>query len=210
MSSTYPAEGAPRRRMGLIPLALVLSVGCVVQTEVPDRPTGPTPAPASAPAPDEGREQQMARDVFDRVNDERTARGLDPVAWDEQLAAIARSWSADMAGRGTLGHQDVRELLQREDLSYLSAIGENVFQATGPVPAGSIHVGWMRSDSHRVNVVNPGWDRLGIGVHCAQGGTVWATQEYGRTRDAERPALEEETPSQEPIARPADEGPSCA
>jgi uncharacterized protein YkwD len=152
----------------------------------------------------------MARDVFDRVNDERTARGLDPVAWDEQLAAVARSWSADMAGRGTLEHQDVRELLQREDLSYLRAIGENVFQATGPVPAGSIHVGWMRSDTHRVNVVNPGWDRLGVGVHCAQDGTVWATQEYGRTRDAERPALEEETPPQEPIARAENEGPRCA
>ncbi len=144
-----------------------------------------------------------------RVNDERAARGLAPVEWDEELAAVARSWSAEMARTGQLRHQDIGGLLAREDLSDLQGIGENVFRSTGPVPAGTIHAGWMRSAGHRVNVVNPGWNRLGVGVLCAEDGSVWATQEFGRTIGADLPAVATTTPPPEPLVRPEDDGPTC-
>jgi uncharacterized protein YkwD len=151
----------------------------------------------------------MARAILDRVDDERAGRGLAPVEWDDDLAAVARAWSAEMARRGALQHQDIRALLQRDELSGFQGLGENVFHATGPVPAGTIHAGWMRSDDHRVNVVNPGWDRLGVGVHCADDGSVWATQEFGRTRGSDRPAVVTETPPAEPLVHPEDDGPGC-
>ncbi|MGY1680059.1 CAP domain-containing protein [Geodermatophilus sp. SYSU D01176] len=176
--------------------------------------SGPAPepaAPASTPPPVEssGAEQDMARDIFDRVNDERVERRLAPVEWGEELAAVARSWSAEMARTEQLRHQDMGALLAREDLSHLQGIGENVFQATGPVPAGTIHAGWMRSDDHRVNVLNPGWNQLGVGVHCAEDGSVWATQEFGRTAGADRPAVATTTPPPEPLVHPGDDGPTC-
>jgi uncharacterized protein YkwD len=204
---------------GRSPLAAVLGVlavllaGCFA-VEVPV--SGSAPGMASAPAAQSpppadasSAEEQMARAVFDRVNAERAERGLEPVEWNEELAAVARSWSAEMARRGQIQHQDVGAVLQREVLSGFQGIGENVFQATGPVPAGTIHAGWMRSDDHRVNVLNPGWDRLGIGVHCAEDGSVWATQEFGRTVGSDRPAVATSTPPQEPIVRPDDDGPGC-
>src|SRR5947207_1281933 len=42
----------------------------------------------------------MAADLFARVNDERAARHLAPVAWDPTLANYAAAWSANMASHG--------------------------------------------------------------------------------------------------------------
>ncbi|MGY2079811.1 CAP domain-containing protein [Modestobacter sp. SYSU DS0657] len=195
----------------LIALAVLVGAsGCVAVDTRPGA-TGSAPSPESAPADDTSApaEQRMAREIFDRVNAERAERGLEPVTWNDALADVARNWSEEMADNDTLEHQDIREVLQREELSGFVSIGENIFQSTGPVPAGTIHTGWMRSDDHRVNVLNPGWDRLGVGVFCAPDGGVWATQEFGRTTGADRPAVASTTPPAEPIARPEDDGPSC-
>ncbi|WP_233488907.1 CAP domain-containing protein [Blastococcus sp. TF02-9] len=194
--------------------ALVLFVlcallpGCVaVGTDV-----GSTAPPSTTPPAGDGAtpaEERMARAIFDRVNAERTARGLAPVGWSDQLAAVARSWSESMAQSGRFEHQDIGEVLGSGDVEGLRAMGENIATSSAAVPAGVLHVGWMRSDEHRVNVLNPGFDRLGIGVVCAADGSVWATQEFGRTASADLPAIASQTPPQEPIARPAEDGPGC-
>jgi uncharacterized protein YkwD len=188
-------------------VALATAGGCAVV----ERGTSGGPAPQSPPADrtDGPPEQQIARHIFDRVNAERAERGLESVAWNEDLAAVARQWSEEMASTGRFEHQDTRELLRRDRLSGFVGVGENIFRSTGPVPAGAIHAGWMRSAGHRANVVNPGWNRLGIGVYCGEDGSVWATEEFGRTSDADRPPVSEETPPAEPIARPESTGPQC-
>lgn len=195
----------------LLGLIALLLTGCVAVGTAPSgTSTGGAPAPQSPPDEAAGpAEDQIARAIFDRVNAERAARGLEELAWNEELAMVARDWSAEMAQIGRLEHQDIGQLLQREQLSGFQGLGENIFRATGPVPAGTIHVGWMRSDDHRINVLNPGWDRIGIGVHCAEDGSVWATQEFGRTVGSDRPAIASETPPQEPIVRPEGDGPQC-
>ncbi|MGY2128600.1 CAP domain-containing protein [Blastococcus sp. SYSU DS0617] len=204
----------PRTRPLLLALllALVPASGCVV-VEGGGSPGSVATAPAPGTPPDDAAdgpaEERMARALFDRVNAEREARGLQPVAWDDALAEVAADWSEAMAGTGVLEHQDIRSLLDRDDLEGFAGIGENVFTASGPVPAGVAHVGWMRSDGHRVNVLNPGWNRLGVGVFCAPDGSTWATQQFGRTVDADRPEVSDETPPTEPIARPEEDGPSC-
>ena len=204
---------APRPAVAaLAGLLVLLLTGCVVVGRTPPGAgTGEAPAPQSPPAGTAGpSEEQIARAIFDRVNAERAARGLEELAWNQALAGVARDWSAEMAQRGQLQHQEVRQLLQREELSGFEGLGENIFRATAPVPAGTIHAGWMRSEDHRVNVLNPGWDRLGIGVHCAEDGSVWATQEFGRTVGSNRPAVVSEPPPEKPIARPQRDGPRCA
>ena len=201
-----------RRRHGLLALlfaTLLLATGCVVATDVPAS-TGEAPAPQSPPQQSGGSaEETVARAIFDRVNVERTERGLAELAWNDDLAAVARDWSAQMAEDDELRHQDLRPLLEGDRLTGFQALGENIFRATGPVPAGTIHAGWMRSDDHRVNVLNPGYDRIGVGVHCAPDGSVWATQEFGRTIGSDRPAVATTTPPPEPLVRPEDDGPTC-
>ncbi|MGY1718958.1 CAP domain-containing protein [Blastococcus sp. SYSU DS0552] len=190
---------------------LLTTTGCVVvDTSSPGTGTGSAPEPDEPPSAEDGDvEDRMARDVLDRVNDERAARDLPPLEWDEELATVAREWSEQMAENDQIEHQDMREVLDREELDGYAGIGENVFTASAPVPAGTAHVGWMRSDGHRVNVLNPGWDRIGIGFHCAPDGSVWGTQQFGRTVGSDRPEVSRETPPEEPIARAEEDGPSC-
>ncbi|WP_345771171.1 CAP domain-containing protein [Geodermatophilus normandii] len=203
-----------RRPLAAVALGVLLplSSSCVVvgSTPAPSTGAGPSGTATAVPA-DEATavEQDMAQAVFHRVNAEREARGLPPLSWDDDLAAVARGWNTVMAERDRLGHQDLGSLLGQEPLGDLEGLGENVFQATGPVPAGTVHAGWMRSDDHRVNVLQPGWDRLGIAVLCADDGSVWATQEFGRTAGAGLPAVASETPPPEPLVRPEDDGPRC-
>lgn len=212
MASTTPRTSAGPRLVPalLAALALLVSSGCVVVgTGAPDGGAdaggaGEPPAASSEQAP-----RAVERDVFDRVNDERAERGLDPVDWDDRLAELARDWSREMADTGQLRHQDLGAALQDGELEGYAAVGENIFTGSGPVTAGRIHEGWMRSPDHRGNVLEPGWDRLGVGVVCAEDGSVWATQEFGRTRSADRPPLARETPPEHPVTRDAPDGPSC-
>jgi uncharacterized protein YkwD len=193
----------------VVAAACVLLPGCVVVGSEPGSATAP---PSGSPPGDDNSasaEERMAREIFDRVNDERTARGLAPVGWSDQLATVAVDWSTTMADTGRFEHQDIGEVLRSEDVEGLRAMGENIATTSAPVPAGVLHVGWMRSDEHRVNVLNPGFDRLGIGVVCAEDGSVWATQEFGRTTSADLPAVASQTPPQEPISRSAEDGPGC-
>lgn len=208
-----PPRSAPRLLPALLAaLSLFASSGCVVVgTEGPVAggdagPAGEPPAASSEEAP-----RAMEREIFERVNDERRERGLAPVAWDDRLAELARDWSREMADTGQLRHQDLQGALQGGEVEGYASLGENVFSGTGTgsVTAGRIHAGWMRSEGHRGNVLEPGWDRLGVGVVCAEDGSVWATQEFGRTRGADRPPLARETPPEEPIVRSEPDGPSC-
>ena len=65
-------------------LIAVVSAGCLLLSgcvAVGSAPVSSAP-PSQAPPADDGSapaEERMARAIFDRVNDERTARGLEPV-----------------------------------------------------------------------------------------------------------------------------------
>lgn len=174
------------------------------------------PPPATAEAPPAGQapgedaaavERRMERAIFDLVNAERRQRGLTELEWDDQLAELAREWSRRMADRGQLEHQDAERMLERSD--GFVAVGENIFRATGGAPASTIHVGWMRSDGHRANVLREGFDRLGVAVVCAGDGHVWATQRFGRTAVAGRPGRDRDIPPEQPIVAEPGQGPVC-
>lgn len=190
---------------------LVLATGCNDDGDlVLKRSPETVPPPAEAPPEGAEGEEAIARDLFERTNDERRARDLEPVEWDDQLTELAEEWSREMADIG-LQHRDLDMDLIRDRLDGFVGVGENIFSSTGPVPAGQAHVGWMGSDGHRANLLSPQWDRLGIGVYCAPDGAVYATQNFGRTTPAGGgPAdVTQDVPPDEPVARPDVDGPTC-
>jgi hypothetical protein len=174
-------------------------------------PFSPGTAPEAGEPPAEDGEDaagKMERAVFDMVNAERVERGLTELDWDDQLAERAREWSDEMAADGELRHQDPQAMLERVD--GFTAVGENIFHASGPAPASMMHIGWMRSDGHRGNVLQEGFDRLGVGVLCHDDGEVWATQRFGRTTGADLPRPVEDTPPEEPIVTEESNEPRCS
>jgi uncharacterized protein YkwD len=199
-----------RHLTSCLAVAALVAAGCQVDQEVvvqePD--LGEAPEAGTPPEEDDAEAaRRIERWIFDQVNEEREERGLAPLEWDEQLAQDARSWSESMAGEVGLEHDDLEEVF--DDTEGFGSLGENISQSTAPVPAGRIHVGWMRSEGHRANVLAEEFDRLGVGVLCGDDGQTWATQRFGATgvQSGER---SEEVPPEEPVVADEQAGPSCA
>jgi uncharacterized protein YkwD len=144
-----------------------------------------TPA-ASGPkcaAPARPKIAPAAADLLNRMNDERAARGLGPLAWNASLATYAANWSRTM-GTSNLHHSNIGALLGASTFDY---VGENIATGSKGVTAGALHVAWMHSQEHRDNILSPGFQSVGIGVYCAANGSMWATTEFGRPSSSGSP-----------------------
>lgn len=115
-------------------------------------------APAVSPT-------KLEQDMLAQVNQERRKRGLAPLRWDGELAAVARAHSRDMLARSYFAHEDpegksAADRAARAGVSYLM-LGENLAFAPNLRIA---HQGLMKSPGHRENLLRPQFRRLGIGI----------------------------------------------
>jgi len=173
------------------------------------RATPSTAAPAPAPSGASSTAQAIVKDLFGRLNAERAARGLPALAWDADLARMATDWSSHMASAGTFAHRELSTARSLPGISKFSALGENIAWVQGyPNDAFQLHTGWMKSDEHRQNMLQPGFDSVGIGVVCSAGGQAWATQDFGKASSS-TPAMSSAIPSQDPIVAVKLDGLAC-
>jgi len=164
-----------------------------------------SPAPQCAP-PTQTLTQQMAADLFARLNAERAARPdlhLPPLTWDPTLASYATGWSVNMGSTNNFRHSDIGSLL-----GPYNYVGENIAAGSAGTTDGALHVAWMHSDGHRANILAPGFTRVGVGVYCAPGGGLWLTEDFGRAATQGSPPMAATLPPVDPIARP-DGGQHC-
>lgn len=137
---------------------------------------------------------QMVGDLLARINDERAARGIGALAWDESLAAGARDWAIEMSRSG-----------MRHSPSSGRDYGENIQYLTAGT-SGALHAQWMNSTSHRDNIVSPSYGAFGVGIYCAPDGVVWAVERFGQMI----PGVKASTGSPaNPIVRGDSGGPAC-
>ena len=206
-SAAGAAERRPRRTTTTT--AATTTTRAATTTTEPEPP--PTTAPAAAPAPagSQTTAQKLASDLFNRLNAERRARGLAALDWDDDLARIAGDWSAHMASTDNFGHRDLGAAGGLPGMSKFSALGENIAWVEGyPSMGNQLHVGWMKSEGHRANMLQRGFDSVGIGVVCS-GGRAWATQNFGRLDSSDAPSMSSSTPAEQPIVATRDDGVRC-
>lgn len=140
--------------------------------------------------------EQIARANFLYLNEERRARGLAPLAWAEDAAAIAHAHSEDMLAHGFVGHTspttgDVTARFQGAGLRPM-VIRENVARGYGPK---GIHDSLMNSPGHRVNILATDVTHVGVGVVVGQPETnvagaprpLFATQNFYKLPGAGAP-----------------------
>lgn len=110
---------------------------------------------------DKTSEQQM----LVLVNQERAKAGLAALAWDEDLAKVARAHSTDMFARGYFAHKNPDGLSPFDRMANagitFKAAGENLAYAATVELA---HGGLMRSPGHRANILEKDFGRVGIGI----------------------------------------------
>ncbi len=155
-----------------------------------------TPTPVST--------SNVERLIFKYTNDERRKAGLKELVWDDQLALIARGHSEDMGKNDFFSHtnqrgEDPTARAQSQGYpvrkpigggAYMLGIGENIsMMPTGNVQghgyisndadsvARAVVESWMNSPGHKANILNQGYDRLGVGV-AYDGTYYYSTQDF--------------------------------
>lgn len=155
------------RRTALVGLVLALGVGVAACEAAP-----PPGCPTAPPDP-------ITSTIHQRVNADRGARGLGPLAWNARLACLAQEWSATMANGRGLGHRDLGATIRSPGFESYTSLGENVYVGPGSASGDSIHGAWMNSPPHQANIMGD-FDSIGIGLATSGDGRLWATENFGR------------------------------
>lgn len=145
------------------------------------------------------REAEAAReeqDLVAAINTERTSRGLQALSLDPVLCEAARAHSREMCDLNYFAHQSPtagdetpvdRYLVELhadgEKRPSTALVGENIFYAsvTNDVyGAGYAHRSLMASPSHRENILEPRFAKVGVGLYRDPAGRFWVTEMFLR------------------------------
>jgi hypothetical protein len=116
--------------------------------------------------------------LFSMANQERAQRNIQPLAWDEHLAAAAQQHAQLMAKQAAISHQfpgepDLESRTAAAGARY-HLIAENVAMAGTPE---QLHTEWMHSPGHRANLLQPQENAIGIAV-VQIGQQLWAVEDF--------------------------------
>lgn len=129
--------------------------------------------------------------IISLVNQSRTENNLKPLAENQQLDRAAEEKLADMFRNNYFAHTSPSGVtpwfwVEKNGYDYQYA-GENL--ALGFTSVENEHNAWMKSPTHRKNIINPNYKEIGVAVGSGKinGGTViLAVQAFGAL--AEYPA----------------------
>jgi hypothetical protein len=91
------------------------------------------------------------------ANSVRAGQGLPPLDWDGGLAGKASGWAQTMADAGSIFHSNLPDGVSAD----WYRLGENV--GKGP-DTGSIAQALINSPGHYANLIDPGFQYIGVGV----------------------------------------------
>lgn len=122
------------------------------------------------------------RELLASINSARQSQGLSPLRWDESLAGAARRHAEVMAEHRSTGHAFEGEpslsARAKQAGAHFSWLSENVDQ--GPSPE-FIHTQFMKSPSHRANILDRDMNVIGVGV-VEQQGQLFAVEDFAQAR----------------------------
>ncbi|AQS60062.1 CAP domain-containing protein [Desulforamulus ferrireducens] len=103
--------------------------------------------------------------MINLINKERIANGLQPLSYDAALAKVARDKAKDMVDNNYFSHQSPTygspfDQMKSNGITYRYA-GENLAGASN---VNTAHTNLMNSDSHRKNILNANYTKVGVGV----------------------------------------------
>lgn len=148
----YPPPNTSRESKGRgHQLGLILAVALVISAVLVGRSVAPAAADPGNPAADEAEFVAL-------INQARANAGRAPLQPNGQLSSLARSHAQAMANQGRIFHAN--PISAGVTANWLK-LGENV--GTGPSVA-PVMTAFMNSPSHLVNVVDPAFTHVGVGV----------------------------------------------
>jgi len=131
-----------------------------------------TAAPAEALTP-HGKYQRQAHNV---TNNQREAHGLKELRRTDCVQRFAVRQAKTMARQERMFHQELGPILEK---CGLNTVGENVAYGY-PTGRSVVRDGWMNSEGHRANILNPSFKLMGIGARKGHDGNWYVAQVFGR------------------------------
>jgi uncharacterized protein YkwD len=136
--------------------------------------------------------------ALDLVNEDRRQHGLAPLEADPALAKATQRHAEDMLSRGYFAHEspEGKTVLDRfvaAGGSRWRKVAENIGRCTGCGSTATaedvrrFETGWMHSEPHRANILDPGLQSFGYGI-AAGNDRQYAVQTFagpGGPRDLE-------------------------
>lgn len=122
--------------------------------------------------------------AFNVINQIRAEKGLPPLVWSVELAAVARLHSQNMAEFRFFSHRGLDNKLVSDRADSLKigrwrSIGENIAFNRGYADPVAMAVElWLDSPTHKRNMMDPNWKESAIGVAKAADGSVYFTQVF--------------------------------
>jgi uncharacterized protein YkwD len=172
--------------MLLLAATLILTVCAPATVVVGTEPGAPAQPPASAPVapPPANPDAATATRIVQHTNDARMRQGLAPLAMNVRLMHAAQLHAEQMARAGRMEHTlprapypALRDRLAAAGYEW-SATAENIAldyrEAAGAVD------GWMRSPSHRANMLSATYSEMGAGYVVDARGRRYYVQVFGR------------------------------
>lgn len=124
------------------------------------------------------------REAFNLINRKRAECGLRALAWNGEIANVARIHSQNMAEFKFFSHRglDNKMVSDRADASRVGrwrAIGENIaFNRGYKDPVARAVELWLDSPAHRSNLLDAGWQESAVGIAVAADGSYYFTQVF--------------------------------
>ncbi|WP_312105604.1 CAP domain-containing protein [Lachnoclostridium sp.] len=121
-------------------------------------------------------ELSYAQQVVKLVNEERAKNGLSALTIDKSVesAALVRSKEIEKSFSHTRPNgSSFSTALKEQGVGFMGA-GENI--AWGQKSPEEVMNGWMNSEGHRANILNPKFTKIGVGYYKNSNGTNYWTQ----------------------------------
>lgn len=119
------------------------------------------------------------------LNRDRKDNGLKKLRMQEDLRMVARKHSRDMARKDYFEHENVLgqtpfDRLEQARVTDVIA-GENLAKIRGyDIPVQRAQIGLMNSPGHRANILNEGYNCVGIGIIKSQNESFYFTQNFAK------------------------------
>lgn len=125
--------------------------------------------------------ESLEQQCLDEVNRHREMRGLGRLEMSEELLGVARYYSRRMAEEKFFSHTDPEGRTVRQRVSDAGitwrVLGENLAYSNGySNPVAASMNGWMDSDSHRRNILDPSYRKTAVGAWISADGIVYFTE----------------------------------
>jgi uncharacterized protein YkwD len=141
-----------------------------------------------APMPTSGATVMTADELryLELTNKERAARGLSQLVIDPLLVDVGRAHSREMSDKAYFSHTSPTTALKTPLDRYLAAephrpswalVGENLFYCS-IVDVERGHVAFMNSKGHRANILEPRYERMGVGIYVNPRGEFYVTEMF--------------------------------